>query len=73
MAEVTMEQLEQKYAILVAKRNELVEAVNRVDGALEAVNTLWEEINGTDEERSESSREVQGSDQEPDSEEEGAK
>ena len=74
MAEVTKENLEQKYNILLAKREELVVAINRIDGALEAVTNLYNEIeDGTDEERPEPPCEVQGSDQEPDSKKKGTK
>ena len=76
MAEVTKENLEQKYNILLAKREELVVAINRIDGALEAVTNLYNEIedgiHGT-KEGPEPSREVQRSDQEPDSKKKGSK
>jgi len=67
MAEISEESLQGKYTALIHKRGELIEAINRIDGALEAVSSLYEELYGTDKEGSKSSCEVQGSDQEPDS------
>lgn len=73
MAELTKEQLGAKFDVLVSKREELIEAINRIDGALEALDALYQELedNGTDEEKSEPSCEIQRDSEEPDSEEKG--
>ncbi len=67
---ITKEELEKKYNVLLAKREELVEAINKIDGALEAVASLYNEIED-DTKRSEPTCEIQGSDQKPDSKKKG--
>jgi hypothetical protein len=74
MAELTKEQLENKFNVLLLKREELIEAINRIDGALEAVDALYKELeDGSNKEGSEPSCEISGGDKEPHSKKKGDK